>query len=244
MAVLLLAGMYTLQRDIDALRARVDRLAGAVVAAEPSAPGAAVADGAGSVPRWVGAEPAAAAAANATPGARPEPQGQGPAHSPVAEPREIHWEGIKVIDPAAATEQLRSALVDMLDSDDPDLQTRLRAVVRDQRELERDARRAKRQTRWEEDTLGRLAMLSDQVGLDQIQQDTLFSILSRARDLTGEAFREAREDHSFGDAREKAARFRKEADDEARELLSDGQFGAYETMRNEEMDRRGIRRGH
>jgi len=152
--------------------------------------------------------------------------------------------GDRTLERSKRTAGLRDALVEVLEAQDPELQDRLRAVVKDQRELERDSRREKRQTRWEEDTLSRLGTLSQQVGLDQSQQDSLFAILSRARDLTGEAFRAAREDHSFGEAREKASSLRQEADGEARELLSDKQYAAYEQMRDEEMDRRGTRRRH
>lgn len=140
------------------------------------------------------------------------------------------------------TPALREALVELLDSDDPKVKEKLQQAVQAQEEARRDEMRDARAARWEERTVSRISELAGKVQLDQGQQDALYAILARNRDRAGEAFRAAREDRSFGEAREKVQAFRTEADAEARELLSDTQYEAYVKMRDEEAQRRGFRR--
>lgn len=145
----------------------------------------------------------------------------------------------EVLGRPSAPPALREAVAEVLASDDPALAARLREVVRAQVDARRDEVREARQARWEERTLSALSEMGTELGLDRSQQDAVFAVLARNRDRTGEAFRTARQDHSFGEARKLAATHRQEADAEARALLDDDQYDGYLKLRAKERERRG-----
>jgi len=142
---------------------------------------------------------------------------------------------------APAVQATRDQLMEVLESDDPQVRERVQALVDEVNEARRDERREQRQQRWETRTASRLETLAKQVSLSQQQQDALFAIMTAARDRAAEAFRSARESGGdFEAAREEAMKARKTAQAEASELLDERQMQAFDAMLDEE---RGPGRG-
>ncbi|MDH5672426.1 MAG: hypothetical protein OEZ06_09780 [Myxococcales bacterium] len=139
--------------------------------------------------------------------------------------------------PGGSVHLVREALVEVLSTEDPELREGFRQLLREEQAVMRDERRERRQTRWEQRTSERLANFGSEHGLSQGQQDALFALLTATRDRAGEAFRQAREGDqppSRGQLRAQMQTLRREADDEARGLLDDKQFEAYQQMVQEE----------
>lgn len=138
-----------------------------------------------------------------------------------------------------------NAVMEALESYNPQIRDRLRAVVQEEQERLREEAREERRERWDQRTEDRLAKLTDNVSLSPHQLSSLTEWLSLERDQITEVFRQARRDHSFGEAREKAQKFRNETNEEVKGLLDDDQFTAYQAMREEEDNRRfGFWRPH
>jgi len=135
-------------------------------------------------------------------------------------------------------ERALQAVLAALESERPEIQDKVREVVRAQQEALWEERRERRQAMWEQRQTERLEKLAADVNLSQQQVDALFAILTASRDRVGELFRQARESQSFEGVHEQAERVRQEADGEAKALLDDRQYEAYEAMRQEQRDRR------
>jgi len=162
--------------------------------------------------------------------ARGEPAGAG---RPSASPREQveAWnarEG-KAVD----------AVLDVLDSDEPEVRERVSGLVRqeleDAKQQEREQRQARRLEREEE----RTRELASSLGLDAATGETFVKTLVGEREKMMELFGKAREEGSFDEAREQVEGMRAETDMKMRKLLSDKQFEAYVASRDEEGGRWG-----
>ncbi|MDH5672668.1 MAG: hypothetical protein OEZ06_10995 [Myxococcales bacterium] len=132
---------------------------------------------------------------------------------------------------------VREALLDVLSTEDPQVREGFRQLMREEQAVMRDELREQRKTRWEQRTGERLASFGSEHGLTQAQQDALFALLTAARDRSSELFRQAREGEeppSRGQLREQMQALRREAENEAREVLDDKQFEAYQQMIQEE----------
>jgi hypothetical protein len=140
-------------------------------------------------------------------------------------------------------EAVHDELIRILDSEDPEVRSRVRDMVVAAEEGLRDERREQRQQRWEARSLERLGQLAQEVSLTAHQQDALFAILTVARDRAADAFRQGREGGDIDQARAQARKAHDEASGEARELLDDKQFQAFSKMLEQERPgRRGRQR--
>ena len=137
--------------------------------------------------------------------------------------------------------QLR-AIVDALEEEDSPLRGEFRKLVRKEQDAIWDEFRERRQAAWEKRTNERLEKLATSASLTSEQVDALYATMTAARDRIGEVFRGARESQNFDKAHDEAARIRTEADAEARQLLNEDQYKAYEEMQKEQ--RRDRRRRH
>lgn len=144
--------------------------------------------------------------------------------------------------PRYSDDQAMRAVVAALESDRPEIQEKVREVVRAQQEALWDERRERRQVMWEQRENARLERLATEANLSQSQVDALFAILTASRDRVGEMFRDARQNQSFEGVHERAEEIRKQADAEAQELLDEQQYKAYQSMREEQRESR--RREH
>jgi hypothetical protein len=131
----------------------------------------------------------------------------------------------------------------VLDSGEPDVQSRLREIVQSEQESLRDQQRERRQQRWEGNVLSRLEKLGGDHPVDSQQQDALFGLLTAERDRIRELFREAGDEQDFDKMREQIQRLRAESDAEAQALLGADQFRDYQAMREEDRQRGPGRRG-
>ena len=133
-------------------------------------------------------------------------------------------------------------VLEVLESDDPNVRDRLSDVIDD--ELS-----ARRERRWEERRERRAAQaeqmvtdLSREHRLSAGQQQTLRDLLSDEQEQISEFFQAARQDHSWGEARDKAQDLREENDAEAMELLDDEAYAAWQGKRDDEIARHYGRR--
>jgi hypothetical protein len=131
-----------------------------------------------------------------------------------------------------------NAVMEALESYNPQIRDRLRAVIQEEQERLREQVRQERRERWDARARERLTELADQVHLSSHQLDSLNGWLSNERDQVFDVLRQARQDHSFAEAGEKVETIRRQTDEQARDLLDDAQFNAYQTMREEEISRR------
>lgn len=132
----------------------------------------------------------------------------------------------------------RAALIEALDEADPEIQDRIGALVQDQMEEQQEERRQRREQRFAERSAEAVAHLAEQVGLDARQVQTLNAALEAEREQTFALFRAAREDQTWGAAREKADAIRAQTDSDVAQTLDAEQLQAWQEMRDEEQERR------
>ena len=136
-------------------------------------------------------------------------------------------------------QEAQGAVLDVLDSDDPEVRDRLDALVRDSLEEEREQRMERRRERIEQRAAERLDQLASDANLTRAQVDELDMVLSLEREEIFSMFRAAREDGSWNEARQRAGEIRTVTDDKVAGLLSGTQLDAYNAMREEDAQRRG-----
>ena len=132
----------------------------------------------------------------------------------------------------------RDALIEALDEGDPEVEDRIGALVKDQLVEEREERWERRQERLEQRSQERVARLAEEVGLDAGQVEALNAALEEEREQTYTLFRAAREDHTWGDAREKADVIRAATDADVAGTLNAEQLDAWQQMRDDEQAQR------
>ncbi len=133
----------------------------------------------------------------------------------------------------------QAALVEVLESDDPGVRESIGSVVRDELEQEREQRWERRQQRWAERQQRQIDELAEQVELSPAQQEGVLELMSTERETISQAFRDARENGSFDEARELAQQTRDDTAAAVRSLLEDEQYEAWTAQREEEQARRG-----
>ena len=135
-------------------------------------------------------------------------------------------------------QNVENVVMEALESYNPEIRNRLKAVIQEEQDRIREETRQERRRRRDERAKEQLAKLAQDADLSPTQVTFLTDRLSLERDLISEIFREARADHSYGEASDKAQKIRAETDGEVQELLDDQQFTVYQAMREEEMNRR------
>jgi len=143
-------------------------------------------------------------------------------------------------------EATREALVELLDSDDPEVRNRLRAVMQEERERMHEERHEERTARRKAEAMAALQKLAGETDLDQGEVAKIAGFIDTEAEQLRVVFQEARRDHSWDQARERVGEIRGETDQKVKGLLDDEQYQAYATMREEEgggFMRRGRGRG-
>ena len=79
--------------------------------------------------------------------------------------------------------------------------------------------------------------LAEEVGFSEVQVGQLNELLETERDEISALFREARKEHTYGEARDKARELREETDSEVGEVLDEEQQEAWNKRREEELAR-------
>ena len=142
---------------------------------------------------------------------------------------------------AAMAQNVQSAggeqVLEVLESEDPEVRERLRDVIDDElharRELRREERREQKKAHAEK-------MVQDLVtshGISSSQAESLRGLLNDEHDQIRGFFEAARQDHSWGEARDKAQDLREENDAEASELLREDAYTAWQEQRDAEIER-------
>ncbi len=129
------------------------------------------------------------------------------------------------------------AVVDALESEDPEVQERVRAALRREVDALRDERRDERRTRREERANEQVDAFAEKAGLSSMQTEELKTLLESEREQVRDIFRTARQDGDFANIRTKIASIREQTDSEAVPGLDEEQAAAYEKMREEEIER-------
>ncbi len=128
-------------------------------------------------------------------------------------------------------------LLDAASAEEP-LDSRVGQLVREQLKEEREERMERRRDRMEARTAQRLDQLATDAGLSPGQVDELEAALTLEREEVIAVFRAAREDGSFGEAREKMESIKEETDAKVGGLLEGTQLDAWNAYREEEDARR------
>ena len=120
---------------------------------------------------------------------------------------------------------------------DPEVRGQLREVIAEEQEILREERWQKRNDRREERLVQRVAALADKTGMDSTTTTRLSDLLVVEQAEASELFRQAREDFSWDEAREKVTSLRAETDEKAKALLEESEYKEYEEMRTEDNNR-------
>ncbi len=125
------------------------------------------------------------------------------------------------------------------DPADPTVRGQLREVIAEEQESLREERWDQRAQQREARLRTQLQDLAQKTEMDEIVTEQLTDLLVVEQTEASDIFRQAREDFSWDEARDKVATLRAATDARARELLDEDEFAEYEKMRTEETSRWG-----
>ena len=128
-------------------------------------------------------------------------------------------------------------ILKVLESEDPEVRDRLRDVIDDELHSRREERREERRERQKANAEKVVQNLINDYGISDKQAGTLRDLLSDEREQVREFFELARQDHSWGEARDKAQDLREENNSEASELLDEDAYKAWQDQRDAEIAR-------
>ena len=140
---------------------------------------------------------------------------------------------------AAAIPQVDSGdlVLEVLESDDPEVRDRLREVIDDELSTRREDRREERRERRKAQAEQMVRDLGNDYHISDSQQQTLRELLSDEQEQIGQFFQAARQDHSWGEARDKAQDLREDNDAEAMDLLNEEAYAGWQSKRDAEIAR-------
>lgn len=133
----------------------------------------------------------------------------------------------------------RTAVLDTLESSDPQIRDRLKTVVREEQERLLEERREVRDERLADRTRERISALAARLSLSDAKVDLVSDALDAERAKISELFRQASEDFDLPHARLEAKRIRDATDAQMKASLGDDEFAAYMEMRAEDRARFG-----
>jgi hypothetical protein len=133
-------------------------------------------------------------------------------------------------------------ILEVLESYDPQVRDRLKAVIQEEQDRLRDERWEMRNQRWQERTEKQISEFSENAKLSAQQSAEISTLLTSEREQISALFQQARQDMSFGEARQKARDLRDENDAKAKEILDEDQITAFMEMREESGFGRGSSR--
>jgi len=128
-------------------------------------------------------------------------------------------------------------VLEVLESEDPEVRDRLRDVIDDELHARRERRREERREQKKAQAEQMVQDLVTSHGISSSQAESLRDLLSDEHDQIRSFFEAARQDHSWGEARDKAQDLREENDTEASELLSEDAYNAWQEQRDAEIER-------
>jgi hypothetical protein len=138
---------------------------------------------------------------------------------------------------AAATDPSAQAgsgnVLDALESDDPEVRDRIKAVIREEQAMLREEERELRQLRRAERIDQKFDEFSTRVNLSEQQNKALSDLLSSEREKIRELRRKGREGDNGIDVRKEAQQLRSENDAKVKELLDDDQYEEFSKVREE-----------
>ncbi len=135
-------------------------------------------------------------------------------------------------------------VLEVLESDDPDVRSRLHDVIDEELSNRRERRRDERRERRAAEAERMVLDLTSEYGLSAGQSTSLRELLSDEQEQIREFFQAARQDHSWGEARDKAQDLREENDGEAMDLLGEQAYEGWQAKRDAELERYYGRRRH
>jgi len=142
---------------------------------------------------------------------------------------------------AAMARSVQSAggeqVLEVLESEDPEVRERLRDVIDDELHARRERRREERRERKKAQAEQMVQDLVSGHGISTSQAESLRDLISDEHDQIRSFFEAARQDHSWGEARDKAQDLREENDAEASELLDEDAYNAWQEQRDAEIER-------
>lgn len=133
-------------------------------------------------------------------------------------------------------------VLEVLESYDPGVRDRLRAVIQEEQAILREQERDYRAERRDARTLRLVEALAEKTNLTTADVDFLYGQLTSERQEIRVIFRTARLEGTFGEAHGQASKLRDETDAAVAEKLTDEQYEAYETMREGQRGSWGRRR--
>ena len=140
-----------------------------------------------------------------------------------------------------AEAERQSAVLEALESYNPQIRDRFRALVQEEQDVLRKERQAQRREQWSARLRDRIDKMARAAKLSSSQSAQIFTLVQSEHDQVVVAFRKARQDGSWGQAHKTGRKLRKETDETVRALVDDDeQYAAYEELRAE--DRRHGRR--
>ena len=135
--------------------------------------------------------------------------------------------------PSSGGEQV----LEVLESENPEVRERLRDVIDDELHARREQRREERREQKKANAEQMVQDLVTNHGISSSQAGSLRDLLSDEHDQIRSFFEAARQDHSWGEARDKAQDLREENDTEASELLGEDAYNAWQEQRDAEIER-------
>ncbi len=124
-----------------------------------------------------------------------------------------------------------------LDTADPEVREKVSNLVREEMEAASEQRWEERRRRRAERIERALADFAAAQSLSAADQEGLTDLWADERETITDLFRKAREDMSWGKAREEAEAIRERTDAAAREMLSEENYAAWVVLREEENPR-------
>lgn len=136
------------------------------------------------------------------------------------------------------------AAAEFEDEDETVIAEKVREAVADEVEHREQQRWQKRLEKRTERARERVASFASKAGVSEDTKLRIEDLIVTEQAEISDIFQEARENYSFGEAREKVQTVRKETDETARAELDDDEYSEYTKMREEEMEQfRGRMRG-
>jgi hypothetical protein len=142
--------------------------------------------------------------------------------------------GVDGVDP-------ESVLLEALDSDNPEVRERIKGVVAEEQQRLHQEHRQERMQRWAERSREMVGQLARDHGFSEEQTDRVNAQLDQEREQIRSLFEGATGETGFRGLREQMRAIRDQTDGAVKELLDEGQFAAYQTMREEQRPRFGGR---
>ncbi len=154
-----------------------------------------------------------------------------------ASPDPVRIDAAPIVDTPPRAGTPAAAFVSMLESEDPAVQQRVRAVLRREVEALREERRDERRERRDARANENIDAFAQKAGLSSGQTEDLKVLLESEREQVREVFQSARREGDFSNVRAKIESIREETDAEAIPNFDESQALEYEKMREEEVAR-------